>query len=85
MVWICQFNLGAEDDLDKLSPDVRRQILKKDRFFVNSGNPLFFARRLTNNELGMYRFRVGDYRVIFDVEGHKIMVVAVGHRREIYR
>lgn len=30
------------------------------------------------------RLRVGDWRIIFDVEGNTIVVVAVGHRREIY-
>ena len=85
MTWICQFDFGAEDDLDKLPSDVRRRILEKLKFFVNSSDPLFFAERLTNNELGMYRFRVGDYRIIFDVDGRKITVVAVGHRKEIYR
>ena len=43
------------------------------------------AERLTEPELGSYRFRVGDYRVIFDLEGDEIVVLRVGHRREIYR
>jgi mRNA interferase RelE/StbE len=36
-------------------------------------------------DLGSYRFRIGDYRVIFDVEGANLIVLRVGHRREIYR
>jgi len=35
--------------------------------------------------LGTYRFRIGDYRVIFDIEGNEVVVLRVGHRREIYR
>jgi mRNA interferase RelE/StbE len=35
--------------------------------------------------LGEYRFRIGDYRVIFDIEGNEIVVLRVGHRREIYK
>jgi len=35
--------------------------------------------------LGSWRFRVGDYRVVFDIEGKKIIVLRVGHRREVYR
>ncbi|MDH4220892.1 MAG: type II toxin-antitoxin system RelE/ParE family toxin [Candidatus Aminicenantes bacterium] len=35
--------------------------------------------------MGGYRFRIGDYRVIFDIEGNEIGVLRVGHRREIYR
>jgi mRNA interferase RelE/StbE len=48
-------------------------------------DPLSHAERLTESELGSYRFRVGDYRVIFDLEGDEIVVLRVGHRREIYR
>jgi len=43
------------------------------------------STRLTDPRIGTYRFRVGDYRVIFDVEGNEIIVLRVGHRREIYK
>ena len=48
-------------------------------------NPLGFAERLTNSKLGTFRFRIGNYRVIFDLEGKDIVVLRVGHRKEIYR
>ncbi len=48
-------------------------------------NPFQYAERLTDSELGGYRFRIGDYRVIFDIEGNDIVVLRVGHRREIYK
>ena len=35
--------------------------------------------------LGSYRFRVGDYRIIFDIEEKDIIVLRVGHRRELYK
>jgi mRNA interferase RelE/StbE len=35
--------------------------------------------------LGAYRFRIGDYRVVFDLEGDEIVILRVGHRRDIYR
>lgn len=50
-----------------------------------SGDPLRHADRLTRSALGSYRFRIGDYRVIFDLEADEIVVLRVGHRREIYR
>jgi mRNA interferase RelE/StbE len=40
---------------------------------------------LTDPEIGTYRFRIGDYRVIFDLEGNDVIVLRVGHRKEIYR
>ena len=32
-----------------------------------------------------YRFRIGDYRVICDIEGDEIVILRIGHRRDIYR
>lgn len=48
-------------------------------------NPLQHAERLTDPELGGYRFRIGDYRVIFDMEGVDLVVLRVGHRKDIYK
>jgi mRNA interferase RelE/StbE len=48
-------------------------------------NPLQYAERLTDPELGGYRFRIGDYRIIFDVEGNDIIVLRASHRKEIYK
>jgi len=35
--------------------------------------------------LGSYRLRIGDYRVIFDIIGNDIVVLRIGHRKEIYK
>lgn len=48
-------------------------------------NPLQYAERMTDPELGGYRFRIGDYRVIFDIEGNDIVVLRAGHHKEIYK
>ena len=48
-------------------------------------DPLKYAERLTQSQLGSFRFRIGDYRVVFDIEGSQIVVLRVGHRREIYK
>jgi mRNA interferase RelE/StbE len=46
---------------------------------------LRFAEKISDPILGEYRFRIGDYRVIFDIEENEIVVLKVGHRREIYK
>ena len=48
-------------------------------------DPLGYSEPLTNASLGTHRFRIGDYRVIFDLEGDDIVVLRVGHRKNIYR
>lgn len=80
-----EFNSRARKDIKRLSPEIAERIVKKLDYFVSTANPLEHADHLTNFEIGSYRFRIGDYRVIFDVDGDKIVILKVGHRREIYR
>lgn len=54
-------------------------------FFINQENPMDFAEPLTKPHDAQYRYRVGDYRILFDVEDHNIIVLRVQHRRELYR
>lgn len=79
------FKPQAVSDLQKLPREVQIRMIKKLDFFISSNNPLDFADYLINFEIGQYRFRIGDYRVIFDLEDKTIVVLAIGHRREIYR
>jgi len=44
-------------------------------FYAQSGEPLKFAERLQGPSLGEYRFRIGDYRMIFDVGDNEILVL----------
>jgi len=48
-------------------------------------DPLSHAEPLTQSELGSYRFRIGDYRVVFDIEGDEMVILRIDHRRDIYR
>jgi len=64
----------------KLSPDVRRRIDARLQKLAASG--VGDVKRLKGRHGA--RLRVGDWRVIFYEEDDTIVVVAVGHRREIY-
>jgi len=73
----------AVRDIKKLDNTIKKRVgtvlLKyKDK-------PLDFAETLKSSDLGTYRFRIGDYRVIFDIERNDVVVLRVGHRREIYK
>ncbi|HSS48903.1 MAG TPA: type II toxin-antitoxin system RelE/ParE family toxin [Thermoanaerobaculia bacterium] len=72
----------ALKDLEKLDGQAKRRILEKLR--LNAQEPLEHSVKLTDSKLGTYRYRVGDYRIIFDLEGETLIVLRVGHRREIY-
>jgi mRNA interferase RelE/StbE len=73
----------AVKDIDRLDASVKKRI--GNTLLRYKENPLLFAEPLTDSELGGYRFRIGDYRVIFDIEKKDIVVLRVGHRKEIYK
>lgn len=60
--------LSAQKDFKKLNPTIQKQVFKKLNFLVNQPEPLRFATKPANfSRGGDYRFRIGSYRVIFDV------------------
>lgn len=80
-----RFGPSAEKQFAKLDPQIQSMLVRKLAFFVSTPNPLSFAKRLKHFDLGQYRFRIGDYRVAFDMKDDTIVVLAVGNRRDIYK
>lgn len=80
-----KFKPQAVKDLKKLPFDIQKRIVKKLDYFVSAQNPLSFADHLIDYEIGSYRFRIGDYRVIFDLKDEKIIILTLGHRKNIYK
>ncbi|MFZ3063334.1 MAG: type II toxin-antitoxin system RelE/ParE family toxin [Actinomycetota bacterium] len=73
----------AVKDIKKLDIVAKRRLKKALEKLVLS--PLDHSTKLIDSQIGEYRFRIGDYRVIFDLVGEEIVILRVGHRREIYR
>lgn len=73
----------AVKDIGRLDANVKKRIGNTLLRFID--NPLQYAEPLTDSTLGSYRFRIGNYRVIFDIEGNFLVVLRVGHRKEIYK
>ena len=57
----------AERDIKKLEPKIRDRIGKTLLRYIE--DPLRYGERLSDPILGEYRFRIGNYRVVFDIEG----------------
>ena len=74
----------AFQHLEALPKVIQKRIAEKMRFYASQENPLRFAERLVEPREGDYRFRVGNYRIIFDVAGNKIYVLAIKKRDEAY-
>jgi mRNA interferase RelE/StbE len=78
----------AKKDLTCLDKKVAIRILDKLDFFIESDKPLGYAKKLTDNKQGTYRFRIGNYRAIFDVDkdGNIILllILRIKHRKNVY-
>jgi mRNA interferase RelE/StbE len=79
------FARSSKKDLGKLDRVVRQRIAQKLQYFLEQEDPLIYARQLVHSNIGTYRFRIGHYRIVFDVDGDTIQVVSVKHRGEVYR
>ena len=80
------FTKSAARDWARLPKRIQAQLRKKLNFFISQDYPLDAAIPMKDHTLGQYRFRIGDYRIVFDVTNHNILVVIrAGHRKDIYR
>jgi mRNA interferase RelE/StbE len=73
----------AIKDLDNLNEDVKEKI--KEKLKVLMSDPTSNSKKLSNPIIGSYRFRVGDYRVIFDIDKDKVVILRIGNRKDIYK
>jgi mRNA interferase RelE/StbE len=86
-VWRVEFDSEAARDLRKLGAEPQRLILRYLRQRIaTSQDPRRFGRPLTGDLKGLWRYRVGDYRIVAAIEDDRfvVLIVTVGHRREVY-
>ncbi|HBJ17678.1 MAG TPA: type II toxin-antitoxin system mRNA interferase toxin, RelE/StbE family [Clostridiales bacterium] len=57
-----------------------------DKYLIGTDNPRCHGKGLTANRSGQWRYRIGDYRLICQIDDGKLVILAlsVGHRKEIY-
>lgn len=79
------FTRQADRELRQLPVSDQRRLVTKLKTYLASPNPLRHAKKLEGVTGKIYRFRVGTYRVIFEWSGIDILVLRVGHRKDVYR
>ncbi len=88
MGWKVEISDVAERQLRKLDRPTQERILSWlfDRI-EGCKNPRHFGEPLRGDLAGSWRYRVGAYRVLCEIQDEKVLVLvlAVGHRREIYK
>lgn len=83
MAYSLLYTQTAQKDIQKLDTVAKKRIAKKLTQYAQ--DPLSYAKKLTDPKLGTYRWRIGNFRVVFDLDQKNIVVLRIGHRREIYR
>ncbi|GAC1391878.1 MAG: type II toxin-antitoxin system RelE/ParE family toxin [Candidatus Saccharimonadales bacterium] len=75
----------AVKSIQKLSPQIIKRLKLKLEYFIAQDDPLVFTKTLTKPSDAQYRFRVGNYRVLFDIENDNLVILLVQHRKDVYR
>lgn len=81
-----EFTSFARRQFSILPIRVQSRIVAKLDYIVQFDDPLVFASRLKEVKKVLFRIRGGDYRLIFNIEGERMITIhRIGHRREIYK
>lgn len=87
MSWAYRFDERALKELRRLGKQAQREIIAYlDERVAGNGDPRRFGKGLKADLAGLWRYRVGDYRILCQIKNEEllVLVVAVGHRRDIY-
>ncbi len=88
MIWKVEWDDRARKELRKLDRQIQKKILEYMRKHICGGlNSRRFGKNLSYDKEGLWRYRIGDYRIICNINDETItvLVLVVGHRKEIYK
>jgi len=85
MTYTVRLNTRVGKVLDRLPPDMRRRIVRRLEALEDNPRPRGVEKLAGVEEL--YRFRVGTYRIVYTIRDRELVVIVVriGHRRDVYR
>ena len=87
MSWAYQFEAEALRELKALDREVQRRIVRYlDTRIAGNASPRRFGHALGGNLHGLWRWRVGDHRIVGRIVESVVLVsiVRVGHRKDVY-
>jgi len=85
MSYTILFSGEAVQDIKRLDTVVKKRLRKKLQAVAESKDVLQNSKKIIHHESGQYRIRIGDYRIIFDLDGNSLYILRVRHRKEVYR
>ena len=87
MTYHVEFSIAAKRELKKLDKYTSLMLTAWIRKNLEGcTNPRQHGKGLTANRSGQWRYRVGDYRLLAEIQDEKviILILSVGHRKDIY-
>ncbi len=87
MVYKVVFTEKAKKELKKLDKPIAALIVGwLEKNIEGCNNPRVYGRGLIGNKYGQWRYRIGDYRAICEIQDNKVIVLVleIGHRKDIY-
>ena len=88
MVYKLEVSKRFDRQFSKLDKSTQRYIFNwLIKHLDNVENPRYSGKSLTGNKQGLWRYRIGNYRVIVDISDTNCVIIAVevGHRKFIYK
>lgn len=81
-----EYTEAVKKQISKLDNSIKKRIFDYMDEVEKLDNPRLRGKRLVGNLLGLWRYRVGAYRILCDIEDDVlvILVVDIGHRKEVY-
>jgi len=88
LAWTVEFSKTAVKQLKKIDKHEQKKIINflKEKI-ENQSTPTLHGKSLKGDKSDLWRYRVGDYRIICQLENKELMVLVltVGHRKNIYK
>ena len=87
MKYDVEYSKTAVDTIKKIDSSTSKIIRNWiEKNLINTENPRIKGKALTGDLKGLWHYRVGDYRILADIQGDKIVILIldIGHRSKIY-
>ena len=83
MAYAVEIRDVAMEDLDQVPQNLRRRLPRAIEHRLATA-PDKYGVRLRQSLTGLWKLRVGDYRIVFELEGMKVTIWAIRHRKYVY-
>ncbi|MEL4073495.1 type II toxin-antitoxin system RelE/ParE family toxin [Ochrobactrum sp. GPK 3] len=89
MAWTIEYARSVQTQLRKIDPQIRSRLRSyMETRIAPLDNPRQIGKALQGSQLGnLWRYRISDYRIICQLQDQRlvVLVVGMGHRKEVYR